>query len=157
MRPRPKVTGNNNNNDSPSVTNAPDDNDNSPATSRNVVTRTTSRTSRTSSRTGCPTNQASMVFAAESYCCPGSFYGLGANALCGVACSGGPTTVTASLPSGRTCASTIMITDNSYSSKVAAATSRAGTTATSPGAAAMITSGPWMGALVVAGGVLLAV
>ncbi|CZT17470.1 uncharacterized protein RCC_03304 [Ramularia collo-cygni] len=131
------------------------DNDTPNATTKNAATATKTRTTKTnSSQTSCPTNQSSYSYNQKTYCCPGNFYGSGSDALCGISCSGNAA-ATSAIPSNLSCSSTIMITENSYQSKVAAAT--AGTATSSGVAAAIVTAGPMFGALVFAGGVLVAV
>jgi hypothetical protein len=102
----------------------------------------------------CDNNQVNYSEGAKHYCCPGKVLGEGSSG--GPYCCVGAADVSVSATKSVTCSTTIALSETSYSSLAqAAATSLAGTSSKA-GAAAMITSGPLAGALMAAGGLVLA-
>lgn len=103
----------------------------------------------------CPNNQVTYNERKKHYCCPGKVLGEGGNG--GPYCCVGAAEVNASATSSLSCSTTIPLSEKSYSSLAhAAATSLTGSSTSKAGAAAMITSGPLAGALMAAGGLVLA-
>lgn len=114
-----------------------------------VILPLTTSSSIASSQVSCPFGQASYFYNSRIYCCPGTFYGLGASAFCGVCCTGASADPTTVAPSDLSCLSIIWIAYDEYDAKVALAISQ--------GDAFKITPGSAMGVSVAAAGFLLAV